>query len=385
MIKHVKIESFKSFDRIDLAPHPFVNVLIGPNSSGKSNFLNAISLNILKDIPFDEGNLEALQPLRPKGYPYVGFCLNLKFNNEFSQAISSNEGNLFDTLQIDNLSADIFRASLLREGLPINEYAYSKSILEHIGSTRQSESDRNKGEFFKDLIYNKFPKLIALYNIRVDRIREPKKVIKNAFFETDGSNLVGFFNRLINEYRPIAQLLFDDLYNLTNEFAYITTPPSDTPGEIELMFFDKNNKGYLSSEVSDGILYFTALLAIIYQPNPPKVIMLEEPENGIHPRRITEICNLIWKLAKEKNIQFFITTHSPVLLQYFADTPECVWVFDKEDGVTQIKNLQTDIIEPINAALHQQGVDEGIDFTTNLGENWMMGLIDGVPPAIFKI
>jgi predicted ATPase len=112
--------------------------------------------------------------------------------------------------------------------------------------------------------------------------------------------------------------------------------------------------------------------------------MLEEPENGIHPRRITEICNLIWKLAREKNIQFFITTHSPVLLQYFADTPECVWVFDKEEGVTQIKNLKTDIIEPHNKILKENGISDIDELNTNLGEKWLMGLIDGVPPSIIK-
>lgn len=172
-----------------------------------------------------------------------------------------------------------------------------------------------------------------------------------------------------------------DLFLLTQEFNLVTTPASSQDGQIELKFFTE--KGSFSAhEVSDGILLFTAILAILHQPNPPKVILLEEPENGIHPRRIIEIYRLITKLAEDKDVQFFITTHSPILLNQFSEEPECVWVFDKVDGITKIQNLQDDILEPRRKKLLEMGVENPSDLTDELGENWMTGFINGVPPSI---
>ena len=73
--------------------------------------------------------------------------------------------------------------------------------------------------------------------------------------------------------------------------------------------------------------------------------MLEEPERGIHPRRIKEVIGFIKQLAYEKEIQVILTTHSPLVLEEFAETPESVFIFDKnEEGATSIKNLQKDVI-----------------------------------------
>ena len=76
---------------------------------------------------------------------------------------------------------------------------------------------------------------------------------------------------------------------------------------------------YWADELSEGTLYFLALLCIINQPNPPKLLLLEEPEKGIHPRRIHEVINFICRLVAEKDIQVIMTTHSPLLLDEFAE------------------------------------------------------------------
>ncbi len=149
-----------------------------------------------------------------------------------------------------------------------------------------------------------------------------------------------------------------------------------------LKFFDKNDNGYWADEVSEGVLYFLALLCIIHQPNPPKLLLLEEPERGIHPRRIREVMDFIFRLAEEKDIQIILTTHNEHVLDDFSTRPEAVFVFDKdEEGATYVRNLQTDIIEPTNRRNRELGLDD-IDLTTNLSENWLYGLLGGVPPIV---
>jgi predicted ATPase len=172
------------------------------------------------------------------------------------------------------------------------------------------------------------------------------------------------------------------LNNLTGEIEKVSIKLSKIPGSFIISIFSKDDKEFDVDEISDGLKYFICILAILHQPNPPKVILLEEPENGIHPRRIIEIYRLITKLAEEKDVQFFITTHSPILLNLFSEDPECVWVFDKVDGISQIKNLKFDILDPRTKHLKEMGVEDPGDLTDDLGENWLLGLIDGVPPGI---
>ena len=130
-------------------------------------------------------------------------------------------------------------------------------------------------------------------------------------------------------------------------------------------------------KLSEGTLYFLALLAIIHQPNPPKLLLLEEPEKGIHPRRIKEVMQFIFLLSNRKDIQVILTSHNLDVLNFFRDMPENVFVFDKKDGATEIKNLYTDIIEPKEKKAEERGFE--LDLTDNLGMQWKIGFFGGVP------
>ena len=89
--------------------------------------------------------------------------------------------------------------------------------------------------------------------------------------------------------------------------------------------------------------------------------------------------DFIFRLAEEKDIQIILTTHNEHVLDDFATRPESVFVFDKdEEGATYVRNLQKDIIEPTNQRNQELGLDP-IDLTTNLSENWLHGLLGGVP------
>ncbi|RZM11875.1 MAG: ATP-binding protein, partial [Pedobacter sp.] len=176
----------------------------------------------------------------------------------------------------------------------------------------------------------------------------------------------------------------DDLSKCIPEIAYFTLPPVKVGNDsmLGLRFFDEEENGYWAEEVSEGVLYFLSLLCIIHQPNPPKLLLLEEPEKGIHPRRIREVMDFIFRLAEEKGVQIILTTHNEHVLDEFTTRPEAVFVFEKDDeGATHVKNLLHDIIEPS----HQKSIKNEtsqIDFTSNLGENWMYGLLGGVPEEV---
>jgi predicted ATPase len=129
-------------------------------------------------------------------------------------------------------------------------------------------------------------------------------------------------------------------------------------------------------------LYFLMLFAIISQKNIPSVLMLEEPETGIHPRRISEIMNFILKLREQyPHLSIIITTHHPYLVDHFSDMTDRVWIFDSENGETKIKNLERDVIQPTNEKLKADDI-EPIDYSSSLGEHWSLGFLGGVPKHV---
>ena len=199
---------------------------------------------------------------------------------------------------------------------------------------------------------------------------------------------------IVKYRRTVLNQIETDLQKCIPEFVEIKLEDVKRTEElIKLYNEDKSNNSfrklgltdgkqgitYWADELSEGTLYFLALLCIINQPNPPKLLLLEEPEKGIHPRRIREVMDFIFRLAEEKDIQIILTTHNENVLNEFTSMPEAVFVFEKdEEGATHVKNLQRDIIEPSNQRSEETDTKE-IDFTRNLGENWMYGLLGGVP------
>jgi predicted ATPase len=85
-----------------------------------------------------------------------------------------------------------------------------------------------------------------------------------------------------------------------------------------------------ASQASDGTLLVLAYLSILYLPKPPRLLLVEEPENGIHPKRLHDILEILRNLVHEQpHTQVILTTHSPYGLDLFK--PEEVTLCTKLD------------------------------------------------------
>jgi predicted ATPase len=71
--------------------------------------------------------------------------------------------------------------------------------------------------------------------------------------------------------------------------------------------------------VSEGTLRVLGLLSLSGVKEAPAVIGFEEPENGVHPRRIRDIAKILESRAESGNTQLIVTTHSPILLDHLPD------------------------------------------------------------------
>lgn len=349
MLQKVSIQNFKSLKDVTLELQK-VNLLIGPNNSGKSNLLKALEL---------WGKYICFQSEQYK------FVKNVDDLKEIS--FKGNEESL--------------NFEMIYDGEKINSIVYMAGIYDANYSVFIENKD-NVPYQIKETLGNS-----DIYKILPEKLTHARPisggdVIKDKILK-DGSNIVPFLDYLKDEHKSLYRKLERDLQKCIPEFTDINLKTVKSPDNDQRTYkvwgLGNDNEKYWADEVSEGVLYFLALLCIVHQPNPPKLLLLEEPEKGIHPRRIKEVINFIFQLAEDKDIQVIMTTHSERVLDEFEDIPEAVFVFDKdEEGATQVKNLLRDIVEPSDKLMDSQNLPR-IKFVESLGSHWVTGFIGGVP------
>jgi len=128
------------------------------------------------------------------------------------------------------------------------------------------------------------------------------------------------------------------------------------------------DKPILAKFASDGTLKMLAYLTVLYDPEPPQLIGIEEPENHLHPRLLPELAEECRDASSRT--QLMVTTHSP----FFVDglKPEELWVlYRDEKGYTQAKR-----------AADLQGIKDFMSQGAQLGHLWMEGHFNVGDPLV---
>jgi len=101
------------------------------------------------------------------------------------------------------------------------------------------------------------------------------------------------------------------------------------------VYFETPAGGTIRAQhASDGAILFLGFLALAHLPEPPNLLLIEEPENGIYPKRLDEVISILKQLVDRRDgipfPQVILTTHSPYVLSYFE--PEEVTFLSREPG-----------------------------------------------------
>jgi predicted ATPase len=372
MLQKVSIQNFKSLKDVTLDLQK-VNLLIGPNNSGKSNFLKALELwGVITDNKLIDDIASWFKPsdiFQKNNKNNVAFNLTLDKVNPIRE-----DNHALLGIKYGEIPGDTFKVGLYISDFEFYQYFPNKN-------PQKRSLEKENGSYPIVYYFIDFFKNIKLYKPNPTEIIVPQDLKSVKILNSDCSNLIAFLFTLSIDDEGAFQRIQNDFANCVLDFVRIKTPPinTDDGGKLSLKFFDKEGNDYWADEVSEGVLYFLALLCIVHQPNPPKLLLLEEPEKGIHPRRIHEVMKFIFQLAEDKDIQVIMTSHNEHVLQEFRLNPASVFIFDKdEEGATFVKNLQKDVIEPDTQKAQEFGI-EPINYLDNMGESWFMGLMGGVP------
>jgi predicted ATPase len=206
-------------------------------------------------------------------------------------------------------------------------------------------------------------------------IRDPAPLTSVLRIDSAGKGLAGVFDRLSTRHLDQWSSLNDEIGSWFPEFDRISL---DTNAQghrtFSLGVADRDSHEIPADQLSDGVLISLAMLALSHLPNPPKLIGIEEPERGIHPRLLKDVFNAIMRLTHPEEfgdrrdpVQVIATTHSPYLLGYFRDRPEDVVIANREGDNVRFERLA-------DIANYDEIVGD-----VSLGEAWYTGVFGGVP------
>ena len=355
MITEIEIERFKSLEKVRLTLGG-LNLFIGANGTGKSNFFDA--LRVLQGI----------------GY---GFTVDEIFNGKPKSTSSEvweglRGGSALAVIKKRRPRAESFKENLvfLVSGL-IKDQAYRYRI--EMSPTRGWVDSENlaigPSQLFEEVVLDDWAMSYPGYDVThiagISQVRSAGSKPKQPCLQTDflqqlsGGVPLDSAKKLIRGLRnmqhlaPLPSLLRgyaqakfaprmgergENFAALVREIVeqglksdYLSWLTQLTPIELddlkilrgalgEYLFALKKDGEVLPAPIlSDGTLRFAAITAAFFQPDMPGIITLEEIENGIHPSRLRLLLELLKSQSGGSGPQVFATTHSPVVLAWLDE------------------------------------------------------------------
>jgi predicted ATPase len=336
-LESITIKGFKSIASVTL-PLKAINVVIGPNGSGKSNFigvfsfLHAIREGHLKDYVAKAGGAERILHFGSKTTNLI------EVHVSFEQEVNKYEIKLGFTGNDQLYPSSEFVYYWNKAKFP--DGAYGRSLPPRAGG--EAGISELKSENIAKHVRDHLDRW-RLYHFHDTSTSSPMKKTSdlndNHYFRSDGSNLASFLYYLREKHQTNYNMIRQTVQQVAPFFDDFQLEIAKLiPGKIILEWKHRNSDAYFdASSFSDGTLRFIALAVLFLQPDEckPSVILVDEPELGLHPYAITMLASLV-KQASVKT-QVILSTQSPFLLDHFQ--PEDVLVADRVNGGTQFTRL----------------------------------------------
>jgi predicted ATPase len=170
-----------------------------------------------------------------------------------------------------------------------------------------------------------------------ERMRAPNAVKETRYIGLMGEELASFLNTLRALDEPQFKAIEKAVRMIIPDVTGIDVSVNEI-GEVELKILE--GKTPIPARVlSEGTLRVLGLLSLVSAKDPPALLGFEEPENGIHPRRIRMIADLLKTRAATGDTQLIVTTHSPILPDMVSD--ENLFVCHKQKDHTAIDPFST--------------------------------------------
>jgi predicted ATPase len=364
MIRSIRIEHYKSVAQARLTLEK-TSVLVGSNSAGKSNFIDAIAflrdavVHGLEQAVSDRHGIDSIIQWSPTR-PY-----NLEIELEYETDYGS--GRYTAKLSSKARQPRVLEESGTWHGTPSRPapgiyFTREKNNVKLYGVSEKATNDFNRlfGTTTEDELFLQhgrypYPDLQGLrylnsalrdfkvYNIYPNTIRTPQKTSNDEELSSTGDNLHSILKIMVgsksaairSRYQEIISTMSRIIPNLERILV------KNVSGLLWPIFEVRDSDGrghqYNVSQISDGALRVLGILTALYQPFPPRVIAIEEPEQNIHPGALSLIAEAFKDISEQT--QIITTTHSPHMLDYFSATN--IFPTEFQDGRTVVGAMST--------------------------------------------
>lgn len=368
-IEKIEIAGFRSLNNVSWSPGN-LNVIIGPNGTGKSNllrFLELVSISAQGKLGRHIQSLGGMEPI-----VWDGQAKSIKFILQTSPTNSETDPESYE-LELVRLGASssykieterLTNSHKQRQGIEPNAFKFlersaNKAIIfnedEDIFVTpadyvsdEESLLSIAAGPFSINHFIPAFQRELASIAIYRDLDTRPESAIRQSTIsrmekrvDPDGQNLVSVLHTLYtgdrdfkNDINSAMRAAFGD------DFEELVFPPA-ADQRIQLRIRWRSLKREQSAaELSDGTLRFLFLLTVLASPSLAPVIAIDEPETGLHPAMLPLIAEYAVEASRRSQIIF--TTHSPQLLDAFTGIKPTTTVATWANGETTLHTLDAD-------------------------------------------
>lgn len=358
LITKLTIKGYKSIKSLENFELKSLNILIGANGVGKSNF---ISIFRLLNEMYNKTFQTYTQKKSPDSFLYFGrkHTQEMSFNFEFDR-------NFYNFVLIPTQENKL----LIKEeavGFFGDEGDKKYTLGINLEESRISEAEKYSKSASVAKYCKAYVSKLKIYHFHdtsdTSAMKGKHLANDNIIFKQDASNLAAYLKMLHDEHKEHYEQIIANIQMIFPSFGDFIFRDEEY---IQVEWFDKNDPDtpFKAHYLSDGTLRFIALATLLLQPFElmPSAIIIDEPELGLHPFALCLLSELIKRASNEK--QIIISSQSVELINYFE--PEDIIVVDREDEQSTFKRLDE---KDLKIWLEEY----------SLGEIWKSNLIGGRP------
>lgn len=363
-LEHVKIQGFKSIRELDLEMAP-INILIGANGSGKSNFISLFTF--LRNL--SEGKLQNY--VEKQGFANTFFHFGSKKTPEIIIDVDVNINGYHVTFE-HGVSNDtlVFK----KEYCTIKSSNFNYSVKGQKGESGMlpgAEADSTPVKRYT----REYMEECRVYHFhdtgQTAGFKQASDLSASDYLYSNASNLASFLYRLKNSKNKSFTKSYSDIVDTIKTVApyfhdfYLEPRGSEGDAKILLKWLHRDNDDpFSANQLSDGTARFVCMATLFLQPESlrPKSIVLDEPELGLHPAALEVLAEIV-KATSKKN-QVVCSTQSVTFANQF-DAKDFV-VVDQLNGASTFKRVEEEQLK--------EWLEE-----FNIGDIWTKNLIGGRP------